>query len=120
MREAMRGRVPEAVRLNRVKSNVASFYYETLAGLDLEPIKRMLLGGKAEIGAYADPGKVAALLNKPPGVGGPGWYEWFSSVWGLATMEAWLRQQSDPGFAVRTVAEPDVLAPIGRDYRVRG
>jgi asparagine synthetase B (glutamine-hydrolysing) len=120
IREALRGRVPELIRLNPVKSNVAAFYYETLAGADLAPIRRLLTEGDVQVAAYVERRTMAALLDERPGVGGRGWYEWFSAVWKLATIEAWLRQQADSTFAERARAASDVSPTARADHRVRG
>ena len=120
IRDAMRGRLPDLVRLNRVKSNVAAFYYETIAGPDLAPARRLLADGTPEIGAYTDMRAVRELLyGHRPAIGEAGWYDWFGSIWRLASTEIWLREEADPGFAGRARSEPDVLATIRSDHRVR-
>lgn len=119
IREAMRGRVPEIVRLNPVKSNVAAFYYENLAGPDLAPIARLLMEGSPEVAAYADLRLVRDLLDRQPGVGAPGWYDWFASAWKLATTEIWLRRERDSSFVARALSDPAVVPTVRSDHRVR-
>ena len=119
IRHALRGRVPEAVRLNRVKSNVGAFYYDTLSGPDLAPIRRLIATPDARLREYADLIGVERLLESLPGVDGPGWYEWVSAVWRLVTVETWLRQQEDAGFARGMLEEPDVVPTIRAVYSAR-
>jgi asparagine synthase (glutamine-hydrolysing) len=119
IRNALRGRVPEEVRLNRVKSNVGAFYYETLAGPDLAPIRRLLVNRSALLREYVDLAAVERILERLPGVGGDGWYEWVSAVWRLTTAETWLRQQEDSTFAGRMLEQPDVVPTVRDLYRAR-
>jgi asparagine synthase (glutamine-hydrolysing) len=119
IREAIRGRVPDAVRRNAVKSNVAVYYHEPLSGVDLAPIRRLLVDPRLEVGAWVDRERVASLVDSPPHVGDPGWYSWYSGVWKLATVEIFLRQQADGGYASRALEAEDVVQPKPVEHRVR-
>ncbi|MEA2492959.1 MAG: hypothetical protein QOJ29_870 [Thermoleophilaceae bacterium] len=119
IRHALKGRVPEEVRLYRIKSDVAAFYYDTLAGPDLAPIRRLLATRHALLREYVDTEEVERLLDDLPGVGGPGWYDWVSGVWRLIAAETWLRQQEDSTFAQQTLEEPDIFPTLRDTYRTR-
>lgn len=91
-REAMRGIVPEPIRVGLRKSNYGQFIHHTLAGDDLDDLRRVLAPDDAEIGAFVSLDLVRRdLLERPPGTNDPGWALWGQHVWSLATTELWLR-----------------------------
>lgn len=96
-REAMRGIVPDPVRLGLIKrkSNYGQFIHQTLAQDDLADLRRVLGPRDAEIRAFVDLERVRRdLLERPPRVGDAGWQLWGHHVWALATTELWLRSQA--------------------------
>lgn len=95
LRAAMAGRTPEPVRLRPDKSVFDLLVTDALVGPEL-PALRELLGGGAEIGAFARPEAIAAMLDRPPPAwpGDPG--AWGDDVMRLAAVETWLRSQADP------------------------
>ena len=101
IREALRGRVPDSVRLSVRKSNLAPFYFDDVSGPDIEPIRRILRAADAELGAYVDLAAVRRLVDDPPAVGEANWLGWMSTVWYLVAAECWLRCQADAGFVER-------------------
>jgi asparagine synthase (glutamine-hydrolysing) len=105
IRDAMVGRVPDSVRLATVKSNLAPFYFDGLAGPDLEPIRTILRARDAEIGAYVDLDTVRRMVDEPPVAGGDNWLGWMSTVWSFVSAECWLRHQGDGGFLDRMRAQ---------------
>jgi asparagine synthase (glutamine-hydrolysing) len=107
-RDAVRGIVPEHVRIARQKSNLAPFYHECVTGPDLDAVRRLLQAPDAEVRAFVRSELLDRLLDRPPRVGEPGWLHWLNPVWGALTAECWLRQQSDPGFADRFLAAEQV------------
>jgi asparagine synthase (glutamine-hydrolysing) len=104
-REALAGVLPDPIRLSHRKSNLAPLYHRGLTGPDLPLIRRLLGGDRLEIAPWVRPDVVRGLIEHPPSVGGPNWYEWLSAVWGCVTAECWLRSLSEPVFAEMTLEE---------------
>ncbi len=69
IREAMRGRVPDVVRLDVLKSNLAPFHHASVAGPDLAPIREVLSSPDLEIAAYVDVDAVRRLVEDAPEFG---------------------------------------------------
>ncbi len=103
--QAMKGSVPDEVRLSQSKSNLAPYYHQGVAEHDLPFLRRLLLAPDAEVLGYVDPAFVRKLMERAPRVGDRGWISWLSPVWALATAETWLRHQSDPGHVERLLGE---------------
>lgn len=118
IREAMRGRTPDSVRLAVRKSNLAPFYRDVLAGEDLAAIRRLLTAPGAEIGGYVRRDAVAALVEHPKTLDDPGWDRWATQVWLLTSAECWLRFQADRGFADRLRTSAGVQQPRSRVRRL--
>lgn len=100
MRQALRGRVPDEVRLWHEKSNLASLYHEAVLA-DISAVRRIVGADDAETRAFVRPDVIRDILEKPPGPRAAGYLEWSSWVWCLVVVECWLRQQRDPSFAER-------------------
>lgn len=100
-REAMRGIVPESIRIGLRKSNYSQFIHRTLVHDDFVALRRVLAPADAEIGAFVDLERMRRdLLERPPQAGEPGWQLWDQHVWALATTELWLRSHAlGTGFA---------------------
>jgi hypothetical protein len=107
----MKGRVPETVRLDVLKSNLAPFYHASIAGPDLAPIREVLSGAKLEIAAYVDMDAVRALLEDVPEFGIWGSDRWSSDVWRLMTAECWLQAQIDPVYVEAFRKREDLPRP---------
>jgi Asparagine synthase len=105
IRQAMKGSVPDEIRLSPSKSNLGPYYHRGLAEQDFPFLRHLLLASDAEVLRYVNPTFVQKLMERAPQVGDRGWTTWLSPVWALATAEAWLRHQSDPGFVERLLAE---------------
>jgi asparagine synthase (glutamine-hydrolysing) len=118
MREGLRARVPDTVRLWREKSNLAPLYYAAVLE-DIPGVRRILVSRGAEVRAFVRPDAVEALLEKPPPPGGRGYLDWMASIWSLVVVECWLRQQGDPGFAERTLESGLFRTPSSRTIRDR-
>jgi asparagine synthase (glutamine-hydrolysing) len=102
LREAMAGRLPDAIRLRPTKSHFDAVFHESMAGPDL-PAARALLGrSDAEVGSYADLAKVRELLSSPPTRTMERMW-WALHLWRLMTAECWLLAQSDPEAVDRTL-----------------
>jgi asparagine synthase (glutamine-hydrolysing) len=116
IREGLRGRVPEKVRLWHQKSNLGPFFHDALL-TELQFISRLLLADDAEVRAFVQPEAVRTLLAEPPRIGTRRWLWWSSWVWALVNVECWLQQQRDSAFAGRMLESGDVQRPASRLYR---
>jgi len=99
LRRAMRGLVPEEVRMRRGKSYFDPLLVDCLAVDDRSVAQRLLGARDAEVLSFADRSGVQALLERGPAGHGQGPSAWARDVWRLVTVECWLRSQADPGFA---------------------
>jgi asparagine synthetase B (glutamine-hydrolysing) len=105
IRQAMKGTVPDELRLSPSKSNLAPYYHQGVVERDLPFVRRLLSAPDAEILRYVDAAFVRRLMERPPQVGDRGWLSWLAPVWALVTAETWLRHQGDPGYVERLVGE---------------
>jgi asparagine synthase (glutamine-hydrolysing) len=112
IREAMRGRVPDVVRLDVLKSNLAPFHYASVAGPDLPPIREVLCSTDLAIAAYVDVDAVRRLVEDVPEFGSWGSDRWATDVWRLMAAECWLRAQLDTDYADEFRARTDLPRPI--------
>jgi asparagine synthase (glutamine-hydrolysing) len=110
IRRGMEGRVPDAVRLSTRKSHLGPFFYDVVAGPDLEPIRRLFRLPQPEIGAYARIDAVRRMLDSPPGPADGNRLRWMIDVWRLATAECWLRYHEDPSI-VETLRDRPLPQP---------
>ncbi len=118
VREAMRGLIPEEVRLQTRKADFTSFCQEAMITADAPGIGRLLTDPDAAIGAYVELewvrqswGDLCAGRHDPRAVG---------ALWRLTAAECWLRSQSDPDFIDTTLAKIDVLPPSVRSVSLTG
>lgn len=112
IRGALRERVPEEVRLDRRKSNLASFYHEGWVGPELPMLRSILLDRSARVRRFVRPGTIEALLADPPMVGARGWMSFGPRVWGLLGVECFLRHQEGSGFGERVLGSAQLA--LGR------
>jgi asparagine synthase (glutamine-hydrolysing) len=110
LRQAMRGLVPEAVRIRQGKSYFDSLVITCLAVDDREHLRRLLTARDAEVFGFADRVGVRALVEGKPDAHPCGAASWMRDVWRLVTAECWLRSLSDRGFAQGLLTEPPVPA----------
>ena len=112
-REAVRGLIPDDVRLHGEKANFSPLCFDIVTGADAPVIERLFAAPDAELGAYADMSRVRRLWReeRPRQNSGLGPTIWGTVVWRLAVLESWLRSQSDSGFVDEMLARPDVPAP---------
>jgi asparagine synthase (glutamine-hydrolysing) len=97
-REAMRGLVPDEVRLSDEKPYFNPILECALTGADRPEIERLLEARDAAVGAYVRLDVVRdELLSRShrPGTDGRAWA---LDLWRLLTLECWLRHQADPGW----------------------
>jgi asparagine synthase (glutamine-hydrolysing) len=94
-RDAMRGIVPEQIRIPTRKSNYGEFIRRTLSGPDFADLQRVLVAPGAEIGAFVDLARMReTFLLAPPRADDPAWSDWAHRIWALATTELWLREMA--------------------------
>jgi asparagine synthase (glutamine-hydrolysing) len=111
LREAVRGLIPEEVRLRPSKSYFDPIFLEGMARHDLLTIRRLLTGPRSEIGAFVRADAVQSLLSGSPVDHPTGWRSWAREVMALAGAECWLRAQADPAFPGRLLASGELAAP---------
>jgi asparagine synthase (glutamine-hydrolysing) len=121
-REAVRGLVPEEVRVQNQKANFSPFCFDILTGADAPGIERLLSAPDAELGAWADMAAVRRLWREERPRQRTGWATtvWATTVWKLAGTECWLRAQADDGFVERMLADPGVKPPNARLASAKG
>lgn len=110
-REAMRGLMPEAVRLQTQKAVFSSFVVEAIKGADAPGIERLLTADDAELGAYVDLDYIRALWHRGQPRASLGSISWGTTAWRLAAAECWLRLQSRSPLLDELLVDPDVPPP---------
>ncbi len=95
LREAVRGLIPDAVRLRPSKSTFDEVFHAALAGPDL-PVARALLGPGARVAEHVDGAALHALVAGDPPAPGAGRQWWALQVWRLLTAECFLLRLEDP------------------------
>jgi asparagine synthase (glutamine-hydrolysing) len=116
MREGLRDRVPDEVRLWRQKSNLAPMYHEAVVA-DLAPVRRILGSDDSETRAFVRGDAIRDLLVGPTTIGDRHWMRWLGAIWPLLTVECWLRQEADPSYADRMLASGVFQRPAARVHR---
>jgi asparagine synthase (glutamine-hydrolysing) len=112
VREAMRGWLPEDVRLQTKKARFGDFAFRTMTGRDAPGLQDLLLAPDAEIYAYADRGWVREAWTQLLARQRTGGEQ--VTLWRMAAAECWLRAEADPGFAEEMLSRPHVVAPSVR------
>jgi asparagine synthase (glutamine-hydrolysing) len=99
LRHALRGRVPEDVRLRRGKAWFDPLFVSALSNADREVIAAVVGAPDAELRAYVDPEIVRTRLLEASGRAQGGAWAW--ALWRLFTTECWLQRERDQGFVER-------------------
>ena len=107
-RATVQGRLPEAVRTNRVKANIGPFYLDLMTGPDSALMRELLLDPGARVREYADGGWIEANLPRRPTFRDRDWLMWTTVVWRLAMAECWLRWLEDEHFPEALLARDDL------------
>jgi asparagine synthetase B (glutamine-hydrolysing) len=95
-REAMRGLLPDSIRLRPVKSYFDELLQRSFAVEDLDAVQSLLGARDAELGAYVDLHAVRReLLATTPGRNPHGVRFWMAASWRLVTAELWLRREAE-------------------------
>jgi asparagine synthase (glutamine-hydrolysing) len=110
-REATRGLIPDAVRLQTGKAVFSPFCAEAITGADAPGIEQLIDTGDAELGAYVDMEFVRSLWQQARASGAGASMALGTEVWRFAAAECWLRFQADPGFADEMLDRSDIAAP---------
>jgi len=104
-RAAMRGLLPDAVRLQRRKADFSPFCRRAVTGADAPGLERILTAPDALIGAYVD---LEWVRRHWAALRGGGAASPLGVIWHLVSAEAWLRFQADPGWVDELLADPAV------------
>ncbi len=113
LREAVRGVLPDDVRLRPSKSTFDSVFHESLAGCDLDDARSLLSQG-SQLRAYVDLDRLLPALLEPPPPGRR--MGWAIQLWRFVTAECWLRDQDgrDALAAPRTSRDGAVDVVVAR------
>jgi asparagine synthase (glutamine-hydrolysing) len=120
LRHAMRGLVPEPVRMRGRKSYFDPLLIDCLAVNDRERLRRLLTARDAEVWSFADSAAIRSLVDGGPRGHPGGERPWLRDMWRLATAECWLRSQADRGFARRLLDRSAAPRTEGREHAPRG
>jgi asparagine synthase (glutamine-hydrolysing) len=104
LRRAMRGIVPEDVRLRRDKTYFDPLLVDGVAIEDRQVVMRLLDARDAEVLSLTDRAAVRGLLDGGPSHNPRGAASWTRDVWRLVMAECWLRSQAETSFP-RTLLE---------------
>jgi asparagine synthase (glutamine-hydrolysing) len=110
-REAMRGVIPDAVRLQTKKAVFSPFCSEAITGADAPGIERLIGTGDAELSAYVDMAMVRSLWQQARSSGAGASVDVGTAVWRFAAAECWLRFQADSDFADEMLDRSDIPEP---------
>jgi asparagine synthase (glutamine-hydrolysing) len=94
LREAMRGLLPERVRLREDKVFFDVLLRDALTGPDRPAVHRVLTRGSLELGGLVHAAALRALWEGGPGAcpRGPG--AWSAEIWRAFALESWLRREA--------------------------
>jgi asparagine synthase (glutamine-hydrolysing) len=110
-RATVAGRLPDVVRLNRVKANIGPFYLDLLTGPDSAIIRELLLDPRARVREFADAAWIERNVPRSPSRTDSDWLTWTTVVWRLATAECCLRWLEDRDFPDQLLARTDLPEP---------
>jgi asparagine synthase (glutamine-hydrolysing) len=91
LRAAMRGLLPDSVRLRPQKARFESLIVDCLRGTDAAAVRRLLTAPDAEIGAYVDRSAMRRSLFDSEERFEADPFRWMWQVWRLVNAEYWLR-----------------------------
>ncbi|MDQ3721867.1 MAG: asparagine synthase-related protein [Actinomycetota bacterium] len=97
LRRGLEGRIPDAVRLRRVKGHFTSLLDDALAGDDGALLRELLGDRGAEVRAYVRPDMLDSDVLRAAAGGTLGArVTLLSQLWRLGNLELWLRSLADP------------------------
>jgi asparagine synthase (glutamine-hydrolysing) len=91
LRQALRGLLPETVRMRAGKAWFDSLVIDSLAGADAGPLRALLCERGAELAAYVDMERVSSMVCDGPPPHGTARFQWMHLTWRLLSAECWLR-----------------------------
>jgi asparagine synthase (glutamine-hydrolysing) len=94
LRRAMRGWLPERVRLRGDKVFFTALVLDALLGPDRANVERVLSGSRLELAPLVAPSRARDLWAKGPGGHTGGRWAWGLEVWRLLAAETWLRREA--------------------------
>ena len=100
LRESMQGLMPEELRVREGKSYFTALLADGLRGPDAALVDRLLRPRSALLAEFTDHGRlVSQLLDTPPEryTHGAAW--WAPHLWRAVSLEVWLQELSEPGWA---------------------
>jgi asparagine synthase (glutamine-hydrolysing) len=89
MREALRGLLPDPIRLRPTKSYFNELLVDALSGRERSFLTTVLAPRSSHVRAYVTTERLRELTEGPLGTEHP--YRWASSAWRLAATELWLK-----------------------------
>ena len=95
LREAMRGLLPESVRLRPGKVYFGALLRDALLGPDHEAVDSVLTGAPLELGDLVDRDALIALWRGGPDRCPRGALAWATESWRAFALERWLRREAD-------------------------
>lgn len=101
-RSAMKGTVPDEVRLRPAKTVFNGIHCDSMLGPDWPTVERLLTARDAQVGAYVDLLKTRALVEearRAAARGSRASIDLIDDLWRLTLAECWLRDQADPEFS---------------------
>ena len=121
-REAVRDLIPDEVRLDNRKAIFSPFCFDMLTGTEAAGVDLILTAPDAEIGAWADLGKVREMWGalRPSRAPGMATTDWGSDIWRLVAAESWLRSLADPSYAETFPERAGLVRPQMRPSRDGG
>jgi asparagine synthase (glutamine-hydrolysing) len=93
LRGAMRGLLPERVRLREDKVFFDPLLLASLTGPDRRAVARTLTGASLELGGLVDAAELRTLWTDGPGAHPGGPRAWSADIWRAFALETWLRQE---------------------------
>jgi asparagine synthase (glutamine-hydrolysing) len=105
LRTAMRGLVPDGVRLRREKVYFDRLLGDALTGPDRTTIDAVMADASLELAAIGDPTRVRALWSDGPSRHPRGPRAWASEVWRVFAAETWLRREAGREVPLAPAAE---------------
>jgi asparagine synthase (glutamine-hydrolysing) len=108
LREAVRGLLPDVVRLRGQKSTFDALFHRSLAGPESERIRRLLTGPSAEVRPYVDDHALRTLVGPNGWRAAGGVQRWGMAVWRMVTAELFLRHQAGGDLSAELVGEMDL------------
>jgi len=112
VREAMRGWLPERVRLQTRKADFTGFSLDAMVGADSAAIERLVTATDAHVAEFVELhrvrdawGQLRARRHAP---------EWLGAMWRIAAAECWLQSQNNPDSLDEILARADVPKPAVR------